>query len=52
MKSLKILDFRYILAVFKVPAHRIKLENEPINISLDPNLLVLMNNSIKKIEIK
>jgi len=32
--------------------HRIKLENEPINISLDPNLLVLMNNSIKKIEIK
>ena len=32
--------------------HRIKLENEPTNISLDPNLLVLMNNSIKKIEIK
>ena len=32
--------------------HRIKLENEPIHISLDPNLLVLMNNSIKKIEIK
>ena len=32
--------------------YRIKLENEPTNISLDPNLLVLMNNSIKKIEIK
>ena len=32
--------------------YRIKLENEPTNISLDPNLLVLMNNYIKKIEIK